>query len=177
VHADVTADDDDVARTCAFRPDVDAVGDEPDPGGVDEHPVPGSGVHDLGVAGHQSHPGGPRRPSHGLGHPREVRETGALGEDEAGREHERTGAGHREIVDRAVDGQVADGPAGEEQRLHDVRVGGERQPDALHRDDRGVAETGVGGRRAERGQEQVRDQFGRQRAAAAVTHDDRGRVA
>ena len=40
--------------------------------------------------------------------------------------------GHRQVVDRAVDGQLADVAAGEEQRTDDEGVGGEGQPSAGH---------------------------------------------
>ena len=43
---------------------------------------------------------------------------------------ERTRAAHGEIVDSAVDGEVADGAAGKNQRVHDERIGGEGKPRA-----------------------------------------------
>ena len=52
----------------------------------------------------------------------------ALLDDEPGRERERPRAGDREVVDRAVDGELADVAAGEEERLDDVGVGREREP-------------------------------------------------
>ena len=51
----------------------------------------------------------------------------ALLEDEPGRQVQRPGPGHGQVVDRAVDGEVADVAAGEEQRRHHVGVGGEGQ--------------------------------------------------
>ena len=51
----------------------------------------------------------------------------ALLEHQRERQRERTGAGHREVVDGAVDGELADRAAGEAQRLDDERVGRQRQ--------------------------------------------------
>ncbi len=48
-------------------------------------------------------------------------------EDEARAEIKRFRPGHRQVVDRAEDGQLADVAAGEEYRADDERVGGEGQ--------------------------------------------------
>ena len=47
--------------------------------------------------------------------------------DIAGTEVERARAGHRKVVHRAVHSQGAEVAAGEEERAHDIGVGGERQ--------------------------------------------------
>ena len=63
----------------------------------------------------------------------------ALLEHQRERERERPRAGHRQVVDRAVDGQLADRAAGEADRLDDEAVGRERQLDrAADRDRAGV---------------------------------------
>ena len=54
-------------------------------------------------------------------------------EDEPGRQVERRGPGDRQVVDGAVDGQVADVAAREEQRLDHVGVRGERHPGPVDR--------------------------------------------
>ena len=56
------------------------------------------------------------------------------------REPQRLGAGDGEVVDGAVDRQVADVAAREEERLDDVRVGREGEPRPVAVDDRRVAE-------------------------------------
>ena len=52
-------------------------------------------------------------------------------EDEARRQVQRHRAGHRQVVDGAVDREVADVTAGEEQRRDHVGVGGQRHPGAV----------------------------------------------
>ena len=54
-----------------------------------------------------------------------------LFENEARAEIGRLGPGHRQVVDRAADGQRADVAAGEEERTDDEAVGGEGQPGPL----------------------------------------------
>jgi len=53
---------------------------------------------------------------HGFGDPGQVGDGEAFFQDEAGRQVQRRRTGDGEVVDRAVDRQVADVPAGEEQR-------------------------------------------------------------
>jgi hypothetical protein len=79
-------------------------------------------------------PGLARRSRHRLDDAPQVRERQALLEDEAGRQVERPGAGHGDVVDRAVHGEATDVAAGEEQRRDHVRVGGDHQPPGWHLD-------------------------------------------
>ena len=60
-----------------------------------------------------------------LDHAAQVGERQALLEDEGERQRERPRAADREVVDRAVDRELADVAAGEEDRRDDVGVGGE----------------------------------------------------
>ena len=125
----------------------------------------------LGVAGDDLHPGRGGRVPHGLGDPAQVGDREALLEDEPGRQVQRRGAGHGQVVDRAVDGQVADVAAGEEQRRDHVGVGGERQPGAVDPQLRGVLER-LEQRVAEGVEEDRLDQGVRRLAAGAVRHRD-----
>jgi hypothetical protein len=84
---------------------------------------------------------------------------------------QRPGAGHSQVVDSTVDGQLADVPAGEEQRRDHERVGGERQPGAVNREHRLVLQR-LQQRVAERLQEQRLDQGGGRLAARPVGEGD-----
>ena len=95
----------------------------------------------------------------------------ALLQDEPGRQVQRRGAGHGQVVDGAVDGQVADVAAGEEQRGHHVGVGGERDPGAAHGQLGRVLQR-LEQRVAERVEEDRLDQGVRRLAAGAVRHRD-----
>ena len=85
-----------------------------------------------------------------LGHPTQLGQLGALRDDEGRGEEQRCRPGHRQVVDRAVDGKVADRPTREEHRLDHVRVRREGEPDPAHLDDGGVTQLGVRGRRRTR---------------------------
>ena len=117
-------------RTCA-APSVRRPFEHADAGGGDVAAVGLAALDDLGVAGDDLHAGRPRPRRHRRDDPPQVGDREALLEDEAGRQVQRPRAGHRQVVDRAVDGEVADVAAGEEQRRDDVGVGGERQPRAV----------------------------------------------
>ena len=79
--------------------------------------------------------------------------------------------GDREVVDRAVDRQLADRAAREADRLDHEAVGRERDVDAADRERAGVGERRERGR-AEGGDEQALDQRLRGLAAGAVGHRD-----
>ena len=180
----------DVAGGGPRRADVDPLGDDADAGGVDEQPAAplpvttaGPAVDHLGVAGDQANARSAGRGPHRLGHPAEHRQLQALLEDEAGAESDRFRSRHRDVVDGAVDRQVADAAAGEEQRSDHVGVGGEGQTSAtgvveheLGRIEQLLGLAGVGAvgaiRRPERREEQVLDQLGRQATAATVAEHD-----
>ena len=111
---DPPGEEDDVAGRGATGIDRYPRGDDADAGGVDVDPVPLAPVDHLRVAGGDRHPGGGRRVAHRGDDPREGLHREPLLEDQPAGEGERPGAAHREIVDRAVDGERADVAAGEE---------------------------------------------------------------
>ena len=85
---------------------------------------------DAGLLGHLAHR---------VRYPAQVLDEEALLEDHADRDVARYSARHREVVDRAADGQLADIAAVEEQRLHDVRI--RREGDlAAHRHGRAIVQ-------------------------------------
>ena len=80
-------------------------------------------------------------------------------------------AAHGEIVDGAVDGEIADRPAGKNQRAHDKRISRKGQPRTIDRQNRAVVplfEHGI----AERGHKNLFDELMGQPSAAAVRQDD-----
>ena len=95
----------------------------------------------------------------------------ALLEDQRQAERQRPRAGDGEVVDGAVDRQLADRAAGEADRLDHEAVGRQRQVDAADRERAGVGERGER-RRGEGGDEQALDQRLRRLAAGAVGHRD-----
>ena len=101
---------------------------QPDAGGGDVAAVGLAALDDLGVAGDDLHAGGLRGRGHRGDDPLQVGDREALLQDEPGRQVQRPGAAHGQVVHRAVDGQVADVAAREEQRRDHVGVGGEGQP-------------------------------------------------
>jgi hypothetical protein len=107
--------------------EVDAVGQDADAGGGDEHAVALALLDHLGVAGHQLHAGFVRGPGHGFDDAGQVGQREALLQDEAGGEVEGGGPHHRHVVDGAVHRQAADVAAGEEQGRDHVAVGGHHQ--------------------------------------------------
>jgi hypothetical protein len=98
-----------------------------------EYLVALAAVHNLGVARDQLDAGrGTRRP-HGGDDAAQVVQRQAIFQDEGRRQVQRPGAADRQIVDGAVDGQLADVAAGEEQRPDHERIRreGKAQPFAL----------------------------------------------
>jgi hypothetical protein len=88
-------------------------------------------------------------------------------DDERGGEIERPGAAHGKIVYRAVDGKLADVASREEERMHDIAVGGEGQPfgpDREHCPVMHLFQSGV----AKFREEELLDQFVCEFPAAAV---------
>ena len=82
---------------------------------------------DLRVAGDDRHAGGARRRGDRLDLGAQHLGLQALLEDQRQRQRERPRAGHREVVDGAVDRELADRAAGEADRLDDEAVGRHRQ--------------------------------------------------
>ena len=101
---------------------------QPDPGRRDVAAVRLAPLDDLGVAGDDLHPGPRGRGGHRRDDPLQVRDREPLLQDEPARQVQRPRPAHRQVVDRAVHGEVADVAAREEQRRHDERVGREREP-------------------------------------------------
>ena len=170
VFADVAGDDDVVAGACAFGSDVHSVGHQPDAGGVDEEPVRTALSDDLGVPGDDADARLCRGLAHRLGDGAEDLDLQALLDDESRRQSEGLSTAAGEVVDGAVDGEVADVAAGEEQRVDHVGVGGQRDPPAVGLQHRRIPRRAAG--RAEGRQEEVLDQFFGEDASPAVAHDD-----
>ena len=110
-----------------------------------------------------------------LHHPAQEGDVQPLLEDEGGGDAERGGTADGEVVDRAVDRQLADVAAGEEERADHERVGGDRDADVV---DAGKREHRLVAELVEHGvAEDVAEQRGGQRVAGlppcAVTHRDR----
>ena len=121
--------------------------------------------------GHDAHAGGLGGARDRLDLRAELLRREPLLEHEREGQRERARAGHCEVVDRPVDGQLADRAAREADRLDDEGVRGERHVAARQRDDPGVAERVERGRR-EGGQQHALDQALRGLAARAVRHGD-----
>ena len=86
--------------------------------------------------------------------------------------HSGTGARHGEVVDRAVHREMADRAAGKAPRLHDERVGGERQPLAGRQRRASPRRRGAAVAAGERVEEHRIDERGRRLAAGAVGERD-----
>ena len=172
VVADRAGHDDRVSRPGQRDPELGRIlGDQADSGRVDVAAVGLALLHHLGVAGDDLDAGRRGGRLHRLGDADQVGDSEALLEDEPGRQVQRGGAGHRQVVDGAVDGEVADVAAGEEQRRDDVGIGGEREPGAGDVQPGRVLELlepGV----AERVEEHGLDQGLGRLAARAVRHRD-----
>ena len=139
----------------------------PDPGRVDEQLVAAAVLHHLGVAGDDGHPRFTGRICHRADHTFQFLQRQAFLQDERGTQRQRAPSRHREVVDRATHGQVADIAPGKEERAHHVRVGGkDRHPR------RQIQQGRIGLSRehfaAEMLHEHVADQFLRHPAATAV---------
>ena len=151
--------------------ELDALGDEADPGCRDVDPVALAALDDLRVA-RGDHDAGPSRGgSHRCGDPPQVRDGEALLDDEAGREGEWPRARHGEVVDGAVDGELADVSAGEEERLDDVGIGRERESPAVEVDQCSVTEQ-IEQRIAELLEEEAFDEVARRLSARTVREVD-----
>ena len=95
----------------------------------------------------------------------------AFFQNESGAQVERACATHGEIVDRAIDCEIADVAAGKNQRAHNERIGRKRQARAVDRQHRAIVpllERVV----REGGHENLFDELMGQASAAAVREDD-----
>ncbi len=126
---------------------------------------------DLRVAGHDLDAGRSSGPSDrlDLGTQDVARET--LLEDHREAERERPGTAHGEVVDGAVDRELADRSAREAQGLDDEAVGREREPRRTGLDRRDIRQR-VERRRGEGGDEDALDQRLGRLATGAVRHRD-----
>ena len=146
----------------------------PDAGGADVHGVGVAALDDLGVAGHDLDAGGVGRRGDRLDLGAQRRPRAAPPRARATRLSASGRApGDREVVDRAVDGQLADRPAREAHRLDDEAVGRHRELGRRRPTRAGVAQRVE--RSAERRHEQALDQRLGRLAARAVRHRDRAR--
>ena len=110
-----------------------AVGDhsagETDSSGVDDDTVDLPFPHHLGVAGQHGRAGLQASRLHGLLNALEIRTREADFDDHRTGQAEDIGhPHHREVVDRTRDGESPDVTPGEEDRVDDVRVGGDHEP-------------------------------------------------
>ena len=173
--AEVAVDEDGVAGLDALGRDFQGVLQDADAGGVDEQAVAFAFINDLGVAGDDLHAGLLRGLLHGGDDLPEGLHGQAFFDDEGGTEIERARAGHRQVVDGAVDGQGTEVAAGEEEGPHDVGIGGEGEALAGDVEHAGVV-LGFEERVAEGGEEELADELVHELAAAAVGEEDVGVV-
>ena len=134
--ADRAVDEDFIARPGGVAADLQVVLNDADAGGVDEELVPLAARNDLGVAGDDGDRGCLRRMRHRFEDPFQIEDRQPLFENEADAERQGSGAGHRQIVDRAIDGQIADITTREKDRVDDIGIGGEGKPPGLRRQQR-----------------------------------------
>lgn len=169
------ADDHRVAGPDATGPEIDARRHDSDPRRGNRQPVAPAPLDHLRVAGHDCHAGLLGRGRHPRDDSHELGDRQALFEDEGGREIERHRPAHRQIVDRAVDGELADRAAGKLERPHDEGIGRESEPAAGgvagQIEDGRVAEP-LEHRVAEGRQEEMLDQVAESAPAAAMTDHD-----
>lgn len=164
---DIAVDDEHVAGLYTRGGDNTVVLDNTDSRGVDEHTVPFATFDDLGVAGDDLHPGIVRGQFHRADNTPEGLHRQPLLENETGREVEGPGPGHREVIDRAVNGERTDVAAWEENRADHIGIGGHRQSAPAHLENRGVMTRGK--RRVVEGFDEHRlDKPMHQRTAAAM---------
>src|SRR5690606_3789581 len=109
-------------------------------GGGDVDAVPVPGLDHLGVACGDDDPRRLGRRPHGAGDLLHDSQLHALLQYEGGGQVRGPGAAHRQVVDGAVDREVPQAAAGEEQRPYDVGVGGEGEPGPAEVEDGGVGE-------------------------------------
>ncbi len=125
MNSDVTTHDDHIAWGGTIGPNVDPIGNRTDSRGIDEELVGCTTVDHLGVTGDDRDPSGLSGLGHLGDHAPENGHFQAFFENEPTAERNRRGPAHRQIVHGAVDGQIADRPAGKEQRADHVGVGRE----------------------------------------------------
>ena len=171
VVADVATENDLVAGTGTIGRDADVVLDDTDAGCGDEDLVAFAAVDDLGVAGDELYAGLGGRGTHGFDYPPQIVHRKTFFEDERGREIQRAGSAHRQVVYCSVNGEPANVAAGKEDRCDNEGVGGECEPrsaDGEHGLIVELIENGIVKGR----EEDLVDQVGGELAAATVSEDD-----
>jgi hypothetical protein len=128
-------------------------------------------LHHLGVTGDDRHPRGVGSARDGVDLRAQVLRGQALLEDEREAQRQRAGARDGQVVDGAVDRQLADRATREAQRLDHVGVRGHGQLRAVDADGAGVGHL-VERRGVKGGRQQALDQALRRLAASAVGHVD-----
>jgi len=126
---DRPAEDDHITRAGAPGRDIHALGDETHARRIDEHAVTAAPLDDLGISRDDAHAHFSRRGRLGSDDAFQIIERETFLDNIAGGEPQGLGAAHRQIVHRAADGELANVPAGKEERLHDERVRGESHAD------------------------------------------------
>ena len=107
VPADVTTQENSIARPHALRPYNRVVLDHAYTRCIDEDAITFAPVHHLGVTRDHLHAGLIRRPAHGLHHAPQRFHRQSLFKDEARTQIERPRSAHGQVVHRAVHGQRA----------------------------------------------------------------------
>ena len=148
--------------------------DDSDPGRGQVHLIRGAPLDHLRVAADDLDAGCRRGRRDRLDLGPQHRRVQALLEDHRHGQRARPGTGHREVVDGAVDRELADRAAGEAQRFDDEAVGGHRQsPGAGQRHATRVTELGQGlAGRCERRDQQPLDQRLRRLATGTMRQGD-----
>jgi hypothetical protein len=111
----------------------------------------------------------PRRAGHAVRDALQIRDRKTFLDDETDGEMKRDGAGHRDVIDRAVDGERTDVAARKKQRGHNIPVRGHHHA-ACGQVERTLV-VGAGERRiVERVDKNLPDQLGGGAAAGAMRH-------
>src|SRR5262249_53480567 len=121
-----------IADPRAIRVDSHARSDYADPRGIYENLVPLAAINDFCVAGHKADARSVRSLPHRSQDKREVLSRKSFFDDEGSRKIKRLRAAHREIIDRAMNGEFADIAARKENRFDDVGICAEGEFSAVH---------------------------------------------
>ncbi len=167
VIADSAVDQHLVADPGAAAANVELVIEDADPRGVDKDLVALAARNHLGVAGNDARPGLFGRLLHRLQHRLQFGDRQALLEDQADADRQRPRPGHGQVVDRAVDRQVADVAPGKDDRVDHVGVGGVGEPAAVVGEDRRVVLVALRNS-GQGGDDEIVEQLVAELAAAAV---------
>ena len=127
VVADIATQNDLVARPRAVCRDVHAALNHADAGRGNEYLIALAAIHHLGVAGHKLYPACAAASTHRFHHPPQIVDGQAFFENESGREIERPGAAHGQIVHRAVYRQSPNVAARKKDRRNHKGVSSKRQ--------------------------------------------------